>query len=173
MIWFLLAPLSISLTLLAFLLAPILPLFADKYGWLPVWLWWFQTPDNSLDGDHGWKAEHCLGWPRYLKRVAWLIRNPAYGFEIEVCGAVIFPADTVNIWGNPRIKNRTDGVAGWYCCLVGDYWNFKAVLPMGSRCLQFEYGWKLQPYAQNGAPKHIERAQLVGALIIPRVTAFT
>ena len=54
------ALISIPLTVLALILAPVLPLFANSDGWLPKWLWWFQTPDNSLDGDQGWITEHWL-----------------------------------------------------------------------------------------------------------------
>ena len=41
-----------------YIAAPFVVLFADKDGFLPRWLWWFQTPDNTLDGDSGWKNEH-------------------------------------------------------------------------------------------------------------------
>jgi len=41
--------------LISYPLAPIVVLFASKEGWLPKWLWWFQTPDNPVDGDRDWK----------------------------------------------------------------------------------------------------------------------
>lgn len=68
-------------TALAMLLAPVIVLFADRHGWLPRWLMWFQTQDASLD-DTLW-----LGWkPGYWSRVRWLWRNPAYGFGYYVLG---------------------------------------------------------------------------------------
>lgn len=89
MIWFAMLPLEIAFTLLALLLAPVLPLFArDEYGFcdnanamrteprLPSWLSWFMTPDNSLYGDAGWRTEHCPDhWHDYWGMVQWLWRN--------------------------------------------------------------------------------------------------
>ena len=76
-------------TVLTFPLAFILAVLKeDKEGWLDngtqwgvgprlfQWLSWFQTPDNSLDGDHGWQEKHSHGW---WSRVQWLWRNPFYG----------------------------------------------------------------------------------------------
>ena len=44
-------PINLLFTALAWLVSPALPAFASEDGWLPKWLWWFQTPDNSIDGD--------------------------------------------------------------------------------------------------------------------------
>lgn len=78
----------------AVLLAPVLPLFAverlgrsdnNKYlrvePRLPLWLAWFDTPDNSLRGDARWDREHTFG---YLSMVGWLLRNRVYGFNWTV-----------------------------------------------------------------------------------------
>lgn len=83
MIWFLMLPLEIGFTLLALLLAPVLPMFArDEYGFcdnanamrteprLPNWLAWFMTPDGSSYWHLYWvkqiSATYCvninLGW---------------------------------------------------------------------------------------------------------------
>ena len=67
MIYFLypfMALINFLTTIAAYILAPVLPLFAEQRdGWLdngsiwgmgprlPTWLNWFMTPDNSLDGD--------------------------------------------------------------------------------------------------------------------------
>jgi len=64
LIYLLLVPISLIITLIAVIFAPIMPVFAvQKDGWLdnhsiwgigprlPDWLNWFMTPDNSLDGD--------------------------------------------------------------------------------------------------------------------------
>ena len=148
--YFLLLPASITFTLLAYLLAPVLPLFA-KDGWLPRRLNWFQTPDNSIDGDDGWRNEHLVGWPRYLKRVFWLWRNPAYGFEwTGPLAAKITKDMEVTVLGDPWIKNRDNARAGAYLCQVGPYWNDKSIYPLfGDLCLMLEFGWKLQGYAQG------------------------
>ncbi len=54
-------PFSFAVTLTAYVLAPILPLFAND-GWLPIWLSWFQTPDASINGDSGWKNSDQHPW---------------------------------------------------------------------------------------------------------------
>lgn len=71
--------------------APIVVLFARADGWLPSWLSWWQTPDNSLDGDEPWQAGRRpfaknTGICRYLNRVAWLYRNSMYGYANQVVG---------------------------------------------------------------------------------------
>lgn len=162
---------SLPVNALAILLAPILPLFADKAGWLPAWLWWFETPDNSLDGDHGWKTEHLVGWPRYVKRVMWLWRNPAYAFEIDVLGARFNLDDPVLWMGDPWIRNRAHARAGSLLVTIGDYWCWKRIEHLfGDRCLMMEFGWKLQPYAQDfGNCALMPRAQFVCSV---RLTSF-
>lgn len=80
-IYILLVPISLLLTLVALLIAPILPFFAAmQYGQidngsamdfeprLPVWLSWFQTPDNSLWGDQTFKQNNPIG---YWSEVKW------------------------------------------------------------------------------------------------------
>ena len=79
---------------MVWLITPILPLFAVwKTGWcnnnlyqaeslrLPLWLSWFDTPDNSLFGDQRWEQEHNGG---YWSQVGWLYRNSLYGFKWTV-----------------------------------------------------------------------------------------
>ena len=79
-------------TILTFPLALLIVLFAkDEMGWvnnatakaigprLPRWLNWFQTWDNSLDGDAGFVAAHKPSW---WSKVQWLWRNPFYGFAV-------------------------------------------------------------------------------------------
>jgi hypothetical protein len=84
---------NLLFTAFSFLVAPILPLFAQSTGYLPGWLGWFQTPDNSLDA--GWQAQGNYGTyltdgtvpsrlARYWFRVLWLWRNPAYGFCVAL-----------------------------------------------------------------------------------------
>jgi hypothetical protein len=153
MTYLLLLPLSWAFTLLAIALAPVLPLFVkeDKlcFHWLPSWLWWFQTPDNSLEGDVG----HSERWmestlPEYFQMVAWLLRNPAYGFEWTALA--VEPRGTVTVKGNPWIKNRDNAVAGWYFATCDNAWNFKSVTHLfRDLALQLEFGWRLQPWEQG------------------------
>lgn len=150
MIYFLLLPASLAMTLLAYVLAPVLPLFSMR-GWLVRELWWFQTPDNSLYGDQGheerWGFAHS-----YAQMVAWLFRNPAYGFEWNgpLAASITRDDHLTDLSGDPWIKNRANAKAGSYLCRVGDYWNYKLIKPIfGDTALMAEFGWKLQGYAQG------------------------
>ncbi|ODP33068.1 hypothetical protein [Pandoraea sp. ISTKB] len=66
------------------------PLFVDRDGNLPKWLRWYQTFDASVDA--GWSDAYYTGWlaetriGRYISRVLWLCRNPAYGFDYALLG---------------------------------------------------------------------------------------
>lgn len=84
---------TIAVTGISFPLAFVLPLFCNSTGYLPKWLNWFQTPDNSLDA--GWKVQGNYGdyltsgaaptgFTLYTYRVYWLWRNPAYGFDVAI-----------------------------------------------------------------------------------------
>ena len=63
--WFVQAPLELLVTVIAYILNPVIMLFCDEYGWLPHWLYWFQTYDNCLYVD--WMIyEHCVpSWAEY------------------------------------------------------------------------------------------------------------
>lgn len=162
-------PLSIIMTLVGFVIAPILPFFA-KDGWLPSWLSWFQTPDNSLDGDDGWKTEHWL-WRyklpeaicSYVGRVGWLWRNPTYGY-----GLVILENPTEPTYiGNPKV-NDNPGVEG--SCLVTGNGLFQFVFVKkisDTKCFYLNCGWNIKGLIGNLEPKH-----LATYVISPRITSF-
>jgi hypothetical protein len=82
-----------------------------RQGNLPTWLRWFQTHDFPLDEiwrpstpAELWRIDglfignfrtftgktppdfRASAWLRYLARVFWLWRNPAYGFRAQVLG---------------------------------------------------------------------------------------
>lgn len=86
--WFLFLLIGVPFELFAKVISPILACFVQEDGYLPKWLYWFQTPDNSCDGDR----KHRLRWPRdgvfwtWARRCAWLFRNSAYGFNYYVLG---------------------------------------------------------------------------------------
>lgn len=142
--------LNLVVTAIAMIIAPVLPAFADDHGILPSWLNWFQTQDNTLDGDDGWKTEHFVGYPRYLKRILWLWRNPAYGFSQCVLAARLEPSDTLTIYGDPKTSN-IPGHSGWVWRQVNDInglkwfqiyvvWQYPF---KPDRCLRLNFGWKL------------------------------
>ena len=94
MIYILYIFLYIPVQIFAWIITPILPLFiVMRDGWcnnntyravgprLPLWLAWFDTPDNSLRGDENWGRKHIFG---YTSVVGWLYRNSLYGFKWTV-----------------------------------------------------------------------------------------
>lgn len=163
--WLLFAILKTIAYLAALVIVPFAVPFAED-GWLPRWLWWLQTPDNSLDGDNGWRTEHLLilnrrgdkwDWLRtYLKRVLWLYRNPCYGFAIDVLGADL-GLDFFMEHRGDRLTSNRPGHSGYVIYTVytdngswgfsesPQYWQFYFVKQWGksSRCLRVNLGWKL------------------------------
>jgi len=148
------------MSLLALVLTPVLPLFArsrmgpvdNNHGQakeprLPVWLAWFDTPDNSLLGDPGWRATHNGG---YWSQVAWLYRNSLYGFK---WGPIAAPMGAErHIHGDPSI-NRNNGHYGILRISMGPYWQWKCVKPIGRSgyCWMINLGWMLDDAGQQRA----------------------
>lgn len=151
--WFAYLLADITMTLLGLVSAPAVVPFA-RDGWLPRWLWWFQTPDNSLDGDHGWQTEHwqwrfkfLAPMARYIGRVGWLWRNNAYGFSTDVLGVKI-NTSRFTMLGDANVSNRPlhEGlVRRFFTALNGDrYFQWYYVRAWSSRyCLRINLGWKL------------------------------
>jgi hypothetical protein len=159
--WIVLVPVSLVITLLAVILAPVLPLFAsDKMGpcdnnghecvgpRLPKWLSWFQTPDNSLYGDAGFIADNGQS---YWSQVKWIWRNPGYGFGVKYLTA---PYNTT-ISGDPSIKDNDNARAGWCCVNSNGLFQLRLVVPVGfKRCLYCNFGWNIMGLADpNVDPK--------------------
>ena len=143
-------PLFILATIATYILAPVLVLFA-KDGWLPSWCWWFQTWDNSLDGDNGWQFEHrpflnifpyrsLSSFQRWVCRFMWLWRNPAYGFAYKLAPNASFTLETKLYEHSVLCIADT----GWF------FWN--GDLPV-SETYKFNWliGWKL-PYPDRPSP---------------------
>lgn len=153
--YFILLPLNLAVALLAWILAPSIPLFANSSGWLPTWLWWFQTPDASLDGDSGWNdaSQHPLvtKLPRYLRQVLWLFRNPSYGFNWTVLASKPLPKSW-SYRGNIKC-DRSLGKTSWVYVACGGYWQFRCYLkyPKINYCFQINIGWNLHEMCLNGA----------------------
>ena len=132
---------SIFLWLLNLPLALILPFFTNKEGWLPRWLWWFQTQDNSLHGDEGWKL-HCPDWQYHSGMTLWLWRNPCQGFDAW-CKARNLTGEK-HIFGNTGIKDREGAVEGFYVIYQGGYFEFRMIIKLPKqRCLITNLGWGL------------------------------
>ncbi len=150
--WFGFAVLNILMFVLAMVLAPVLPLFAIGRDVLPAWLSWFQTPDNGLDGDANFKANVApfrgdqVGWRRYVNRIRWLWRNPAYGFDISVLGFALAPETKVQTVGTREFSGALK--SGWFFAMAINAdgsmaWQFYAVKVWGARASRVDFGWKL------------------------------
>lgn len=150
LIYLVLVPISLLLTLLAVILAPVLPLFAVQKTWwcdnhsyvavgpvLPLWLNWFNTPDNTLNGDSTFQR---LNPPSYWSKVKWLWRNPAYSFGLEY----IHEPYTTEVKGDPTIKDNDNAKAGWCFVKANGLFQFTWIAPIGfSRCFRFTGGWNI------------------------------
>lgn len=133
-------------------------LLADKDGWLPSWLWWFQTPGDSLNGSNGWQTRdrwfliQDTWFKRWVNRVGWLYRNPMYGFAISVLGAQAGFRDTLVTSGDPLTSNHKPLHKGWVRHVLlrngkPVYFQLYIVWPWcATRYLRLNLGWKLWSY---------------------------
>lgn len=163
--YLLLVVVDLLVTFLNFFLAPIVVLFASEDGWLPNWLSWFQTPDNPLDGDNGWKTEHRPykeeknKYQRWVNRFMWLYRNSMYGFAINVMGCKLEEGYKLMTIGDPMTSNRPIHNGQIYKVVTmpngKQYFQFYFVRTWESilglltpsylkdRCIRINLGWKL------------------------------
>jgi hypothetical protein len=155
--YILLVPLSLLLTLLAIIIAPVLPMFAVQKEWwldnhakrgigpvLPSWLNWFMTPDNSLDGDATFERLNGIS---YWSKVKWLWRNPCYAFAIRY---LTNPYYTV-VKGDKTIKDNDNAKAGWCLVHANGLFQFTSVTPIGySRCVYINLGWNIRALVDDG-----------------------
>jgi hypothetical protein len=140
------------MTLLGVILAPIFPFFAtSQEGWLdnhstwgmgprlPIWLNWFQTPDNSLDGDATFEK---LNPPSYLSKIKWLVRNPAYAFGLKY----LVPPYQTSVYGDKLIKDNDGAKEGWCFVKANGLFQFTLVKRIfsTSRCVYVNLGWNVR-----------------------------
>lgn len=191
--WLAFLPVWALFNVIAYLGAPILAMLAvDRDGpidnnnghgvepRLPLWLSWFSTFDNSLLGDGAWKNMEPGHWEwrarfpgllqRYLGRLGWLLRNPAYGFERSVLAARIKPTDTVTVRGDPFIQDRPVFREGVCQTAIGDYWAFDYVRRVGATiCIKLTLGWKLKTYAEK--PERVVTEPIAQYVVSPRLSS--
>ena len=133
---------SIVMTLLAYLLAPVLALLVGEDGRLPWQLNWFEPVDNPVIGDSFWSAEHP-NYGAYRLALTYMWRNPAQGFDQWIKADV----NEKTAWkciGNIGIADGEHGVAGYYLVRAAGYFHFSYVLHCGfGHCLAGGYGWRL------------------------------
>ena len=178
---------SLVLTVLAFIIAPVLPFFAtvqdgplnnaNEYGpgmRLPKWLGWFMTPDNSLEGDYGWQHEHAqwrfkLPTPlaNYVGYVGWLWRNPAYAYGMTYINGTVPPTYS----GDPTIGDNDTAKEGWLLVHAGGLFQYTCVKRIGKtqRCFYVNLGWNVRALVDAGNRRNPYRATLVFS---PRLSGF-
>lgn len=158
-IYAVMAIVSLPLTLLAVILAPIMPIFTVKKLWwcnnhsyqaiapvLPSWLNWFMTPDNSLDGDDTFQKANP---PSYWSAVKWLWRNPAYSFGLKYISN-----KGPSIWyGDRTIKDNDGAKEGWLFVKSAGLFQFTYVKRIGStnRCVYINLGWNIRALVDPNA----------------------
>ena len=157
--------LFLVLRILVLFITPILPLFArPQLGptdnsnatavepRLPKYLSWFQTPDNSLYGDTGWRTIHCLNYASYWGMTKWLYRNALYGFSWTVL-AWELPPDTqftLEHSGDGLAVDKSLGRSGWYKITADSgCFSYRWVLVKGGWLFSFENGWLLDIYIKD------------------------
>jgi hypothetical protein len=163
LIYLLLVPTGFLFTyLVAYPLAPILPLFAVQKEWwcdnhsyravgpvLPSWLNVFMTPDNTLNGDAGAVARNGIG---YWAKVKWLWRNAAYSFALKYLEA---PYEC-SVSGDPTIKDNDNAKAGICFVTANGLFQFRYIKRIGStnRCILVNFGWNIMALVDdNVQPK--------------------
>ncbi|MEN6630000.1 MAG: hypothetical protein ABFC42_10170 [Sulfuricella sp.] len=165
--YFVLLPLALAFEVVAKLSCWWLPLFAELRNGpalnnnaeevgprLPRWLAWFDTPDNSLWGDTGWRTEHCPDhWDDYLGMVLWLWRNSACGFSRSVLAARVL-AFEIDHYGDPYVSHNGPHYGAFYAS-DGLHFQFKAAFPLAGLRLQINLGWQMDTMVKNGAAEDL------------------
>ena len=169
--------LNLAMTLIAYVIAPILPIFTVQKLWwcdnhsyqavgsvLPTWLNWFMTPDNTLDGDATFKS---LNAPSYWSKVKWLWRNPAYSFALRYLEAPFY----VRFWGDTTIKDNDNAKKGWLFVYAGSLFQFVWIVPVGfQRCFMVNLGWNIRALVDpNANPTFPYQATFVFS---PRISGY-
>ena len=177
-LYILLVPISLLITLLALVIAPVLPLFLiSKEGWLdnhsswgigprlPTYLGWFMTPDNSLDGDATFQNLNGIS---YWSKVKWLWRNPAYSFAIRYITAPY----TTSVAGDPTIKDNDNAKAGWCLVHANGLFQFTLVAPIGFvRCIYINLGWNIRALVDDNVQPKPDPYQAT-FVFSPRISGF-
>ena len=179
LLYLVLVPISLVLTLVAVLIAPILPLFAKPiYGWcdnhsyeatqprLPSWLNWFMTPDNSLNGDSTFQD---LFPPCYWSQVHWLWRNPAYSFALKYLNA---PYETT-VYGDKTIKDNDNAKAGYCFVRANGLFQFRYIKRIAStnRCILVNLGFNIMGLVDDNVQPKPSQWQAT-FVFSPRISGF-
>lgn len=146
-------PASIAVTFLVWFLAPIvaLPCFVrkayDGREWYVPWLAWASTHDSPVDtyyfGSRGrihWLFKRYTydeldrtEWLRYVNRLLWLYRNPAYTAKHSWFGFNTDGVEPVVDFKGSGVTARCENLSGAKAFLFDREWRF----------LHLQFGWKL------------------------------
>ena len=163
--YFLLLPFWLVMEVLGKTLWPLLPVFASpRFGpvdnandyavepRLPLWLAWFDTPDNSLWGDTGWRTIHCVDkWDTYWGMALWLLRNSSVGFSRSVLARTVHQED-IKWTGNPRISPDQNIVGVFKANDGKGTWQYKRVFMGFGKCVGLNFGWLMDSMVKDGSP---------------------
>lgn len=178
LLYLILVPVSLLLTLLAIILAPILPIFSVQKLWwcdnhsyqavgpvLPSCLNWFMTPDNTLDGDATFQKINGIS---YFSKVKWLWRNPAYSFALRYLHNPYY----TKVSGDPSIKDNDNAKAGFCFVTANGLFQFRLVAPIGfSRCFYCNLGWNIIGLVDQNVPIKPDLWQAT-FVFSPRISGF-
>ena len=179
LVYLLLVPVSLVLTLIAIIFAPFMVFAAtvEKEGWLDnhsKWgvgprlvsdLNWFMTPDNSLDGDATFEK---LNPPSYWSKVKWLWRNPAYSFALRYLTAPY----NATFSGDNTIRDNDNAKAGWCLVHANGLFQFVFITPIGfSRCIYVNLGWNIRALVDDNVQPKPDPYQAT-FVFSPRISGF-
>ena len=177
--YLILVPISLLLTLIAVIFAPVMPLFTVQKLWwcdnhnfqavgpvLPTWLNWFMTPDNTLDGDATFER---LTPPSYWSKVKWLWRNPAYSFALRYLNNPYY----TKVSGDPTIKDNDNAKEGWVFVRANSLFQFRFVKRLfgSSRCLYCNFGSNIMGLVDPNIPIKPDTWQAT-FVFSPRISGF-
>lgn len=173
--WLYTAPLMLVVFISTYPLAFVLPLFVEERNgkldnnttvglgyYLPDWLSWFQTPDNSIDGDQGWREEH-MQWrfkfptkiATYLGRVGWLWRNAAYGVGL----APMIPYERVVLVKGDSDVGDNPFKEGSFLVETQDgrlfHYRLVKKIPFTNRFMYFNFGWNIHGLLNHPEPEYM------------------
>lgn len=166
--WTFLLIVNLITNLISLPLAPIVVLFANDKGWLPKYLYYFQTQDNPIDGDEGFKTLYAPYIPvknkyqRWRNRTAWLWRNKLYYFSYKVLSVrynilentFILINSGDNGVGNGVVGVEGSGKSGLSVAklyrnnklIAFKYYYIRQYKSHPDKCIRILIGWKLPGY---------------------------
>ena len=155
---------NLIMNTLNFPLAPIAVLFATKENKLPRWLSYLDTPDNTLDGDFGWKTKRPYPnennkYQRFVNRFSWLHRNKMYGFGAAVLGIDYDRINDVYVRDGNRYVNSVpspgvNGTVKRYLyrnnkLICWQFYYIRQYKRWPNKCIRINAGWKLNSFEDH------------------------